>query len=152
MAQATKLLCPTFFQELSAIRDRWKGPRVQFGDFNSIRFHSERKGSGCNPSTSEGFNDLIARFQVFGIKQSQLRYAWPNYHEVPSLSKLDRRLVCLNWLDLSPLALLTRLPKTMLDHFPLRLDAMPQLSRNKPSRFEDFWCTTECFDDLIGDW
>jgi len=77
------------------------------GDFNIVRYPSERKGIGqerVNKSGMEGFNAFIDRSQLFDIPVVGMTFTWYRPNETAK-SRLDRILVSDLWLK-SSLALL----------------------------------------------
>lgn len=64
------------------------------------------------------------------------RYTWSNEREAPTLEKLDRFLVSIDWEDLFPGAFLQALSSEFSDHAPLLLSTNADFHTKKRFHFE----------------
>ncbi|KAK9273822.1 hypothetical protein L1049_018633 [Liquidambar formosana] len=75
------------------------------GDFNIVRFHSERYGGSLNFSQAIlDFHDSILQADLYDLPFIGPLYTWTNKREDSSLivRKLDRALMNDRWLDCFP--------------------------------------------------
>lgn len=91
-----------FLTELSAFCSRNKDPIIIGGDFNIIRFASERNKFTDVQRFSGLFNSLINFHELREILMTGGLYTWSNNQEIPTLEKLDRILVTKEWEDIFP--------------------------------------------------
>lgn len=109
------------WEELSTVKklhpaNTW----IFLGDFNAVRFAHERFNSVFCKVTAAYFNKFIAdeglhEFHMRGSKFTFLR------EEGHKLSKIDRFLVCSNFINLQPLTSVTALAREHSDHAPIIL-------------------------------
>jgi hypothetical protein len=140
------------WEELSLVRQRWMVPWCIVGDFNAVRFPSER--SGCtryNPGMY-AFSDWIDAHNLIDLPLVGGQYTWSNGTTPPSLSRIDRVLVSLDWEAHYPDVLLKLLPRPISDHHPL-LVAVGGMTGGKSSfKFENMWLKEAGFVDKIHCW
>lgn len=68
------------------------------------------------------------------------------------MSRLDRFLISLKWLDLYPEVCQLALLKHASNHCPILLDSKPDRWGAAPFRFELYWLENKVFVTLIKDW
>ena len=103
---------------------------------------------------------LCADISVFSIikiftclRLHQTRGCWSNERDTPTLTKIDRILVPVDW-DLGhPDKLLQALSSSVSDHAPLHLITTRSMHfcPKKRFRFELYWTKLEGFDEAIKD-
>lgn len=113
-------------EELKELKQSLNGIWVFLGDFNVVRAPCERLNSSFCQYTTNDFNRFISNtglheFNAGGRKYTFLRDVGLNF------SKLDRFLVCQNFVNVQPLTTMTILPREHSDHSPVIL---------KPSNME----------------
>ena len=80
------------WDELAGIHCWWDVPWCLGGDFNVVRFPSERvSASNFSPLMYE-FSDFIFSNGLIDIPLTGGNYTWSNNREVSSLSRIDRFL------------------------------------------------------------
>ena len=85
--------------ELDSVRGRWSAAWCLFGDFNITRYPTERLGcSSFSPSMFK-FLDFIERNLLIDIPLVGGEYTWFRDSENPSMSRIDRVLVFVDWED-----------------------------------------------------
>ena len=85
--------------ELDSVRGRWSAAWCLFGDFNITRYPPERLGcSSFSPSMFK-FLDFIERNLLIDIPLVGGEYTWFRDSENPSMSRIDRVLVFVDWED-----------------------------------------------------
>jgi hypothetical protein len=66
------------------------------------------------------------------------RYTWSNEQKIPTLARLDRVFVMVDWEELESNCSLRCLAPVVADHFPLLHDCTPQPVGRKQFQFEQF--------------
>ena len=77
------------WDELARIRSWWGVPWVVGGDFNVVRFPSERMGSVGSSPAMHDFSDFIFANGLIYIPLSGGNFTWSNNREVVSMSRID---------------------------------------------------------------
>ena len=91
------------------------------GDFNIIRYASEKnKDSGVHRHTGL-FNNIISTLDLLDIHMTGGKFTWSNNHSDPTLERLDRVLVNKDWESIFPTVFVYKLPREVSDHNPLIL-------------------------------
>ncbi|RVW72705.1 hypothetical protein CK203_056739 [Vitis vinifera] len=117
-----------FWEELGAIRGLWSDPWCIGGDFNAVKFPSERSREGRLTGSMRRFSEVIEE------------------------SRLDRFLVSEDWENHFSGAIQSSLPRPVSDHFPILLDGGGVRSGPSPFRFENMWLKEEGFKELLKGW
>ena len=140
------------WDELVGIRSWWDVPWCLGGDFNVVRFLSERTGSEAFSSPMFEFSDFIFDYGLLDIPLAGGVFTWSNNREISSMSRLDRFLFTADWnvgfVHISQ----KRLVRLSSDHFPVLLECGNIQRRSRPFRFENMWLKAEGFEDLVKDW
>jgi hypothetical protein len=99
---------------------------------------------------------MMGRFRCFlndcELKEIYLhgrRYTWSNEQEVPTLVRLDRVFVTVDWEELQSSCSLCCLATVVADHCPLILDCSPQPVGRKRFQFEQFWLKLNGFKEVV---
>ena len=129
-----------FLTELASFCSKNKDPYLVGGDFNILRFTSEKNKGGGIHRHSGVFNSIIAAQELIDIHMAGGKFTWSNNQNNPTLERLDRILISKDWEDLYPGVMLYKLPREVSDHNPLILTdgASKQLSKLS-FRFELSW-------------
>uniref|UniRef100_A0A2N9GTP0 Endonuclease/exonuclease/phosphatase domain-containing protein n=1 Tax=Fagus sylvatica TaxID=28930 RepID=A0A2N9GTP0_FAGSY len=78
-----------FWDEMSGVESWWDVPWVVGGDFNVVRYPSERLGAVNITTPMQKFMDFISSTRLMDISMAEGRYTWSNSN---SRSRLDRFL------------------------------------------------------------
>ena len=65
-----------FFSKLEAIRGLWDEPWCATGDFNMIRFPSERSRGGCLSSTMRRFPEVVEDLELRDLPLQEGLFTW----------------------------------------------------------------------------
>ncbi|XP_076938439.1 uncharacterized protein LOC143606611 [Bidens hawaiensis] len=96
---------------------------VVLGDFNAVRCHEERKNSTFDQVCAKDFNEFIDEADIKEYNMKGKKYTFmANRGDVVKLSKIDRVLVCSNFISKWPNACLRAFPRERSDHAPLLRD------------------------------
>jgi exonuclease III len=129
-----------FLVELATLCLKCKEPYIIGGDFNIIRFPSE-KNKNFHPSRfSDSFNVVI---HVNDLRELNILggiFTWSNNQSSPTLERLDRILMNRDWELLFLNVCGYKEPRELSDHNPLIVSSCLRVVGNKREfRFELFW-------------
>lgn len=83
----------SFLKELEEFYEKNKEPYIVGGDFNIMRFYSDKNKNGGLHVHSNMFNDIIHKNELIYIFMSGGGYTWSNNQKSMTLIKLDRVLM-----------------------------------------------------------
>jgi hypothetical protein len=106
------------WDEMAGLLSFWELPWVLGGDFNVIRFPSERSGGRRISSAMREFSDFIFERGLMDLPLSRGICTWSNSQ---SWSRIDRFLVSPGWEARHPGVIQKRLLCPCSDHFPIVL-------------------------------
>lgn len=78
-------------------------------------------------------------------------YTWSNMQSSPTLAKLDRFLISIDWDQQFPLSAVEAMPKLTLDHYPILLST-GSTTKCRMFRLEEVWLRNENFVKSIPGW
>ncbi|KAJ0918826.1 putative RNA-directed DNA polymerase [Helianthus annuus] len=124
--------------DLLHLKNSKQGLWIFLGDFNEVRDESERVNSEFNATNAVAFNDFIlsAALHDLPLGGAQFTYISDNGDK---LSRLDRVLVCLGFIENWPTTALTALDRYITDHRPLLMNVIPSDFGHIPFRFFNSW-------------
>jgi exonuclease III len=135
-----------FLRELSTICAKNDLPMIVGGDFNILRYSSEKNKTFYANRFSDMFNWIINSYGLREITLNGGRFTWSNNQADPTLEKLDRVLMNDKWEGAFPLTNLKKNPRLMSDHNPLVLYTDQIMNKNgKNFCFETSWIKHEDF-------
>ncbi|KAK4607051.1 hypothetical protein RGQ29_001035 [Quercus rubra] len=140
------------WEELCGLRNWWDVPWCVGGDFNVVRFPSERSGIANFSSAMLWFSDFISEQSLIDLPLVGGNFTWSNSREVVASSKLDRFLLFADWEENFPSVCQCRLPRLMSDHFRILLEGGNFHGGKKPFRFENMWLKDEGFLGRVSSW
>ena len=119
------------------------------GDFNIIRFPSERLGAGRFTRCMYDFSNFISHHGLMDIPLEGGLFSWSNSS---SASRIDRFLFSPFLADYFTLFSQKRLPRVLSDHFPILLENGSHRRGRIPFRFENMWLKAEGILDKVKSW
>lgn len=121
---------------------------VVFGDFNDVRRPEERLNSTFCPRNATRFNNFIqmAGLQDFNMGGCRFTYFC---HDGAKLSKLDRFLVCSNFLARFQDAKVTAHSRELSDHCPVTLTTRTADFGPLPFKFFNSWVQKDGLAELV---
>ena len=137
------------WDEMSGVVSWWDVPWIVGGDFNIVRYPSERVGAEHITNPMQDFTDFIFSNGLMDIPMVGGQYTWSNNN---SRSRLDRFLFSPNIEEHFTMVSQRRLPRLCSDHFPILLECGPTLYGRSPFRFENMWLKSECFHEKVQRW
>jgi hypothetical protein len=63
-----------FIDELHSIMEKWQGPTLIGGDFNLVRFVSDKSNGVINHRWADSFNDWISRWRLVELDFNNKAY------------------------------------------------------------------------------
>ena len=87
------------WDELIGIQQYWDVPWCYIGDFNIVRFPSERLGGSRLTLAMENFFEFIEELNLIDLPLEGGSYTWYSGSNQPSMSRMDRALVSHDWED-----------------------------------------------------
>lgn len=115
------------------------------GDFNVVRRPEERFNSSFCRRTSRDFNEFIREVGLIDPKMGGFQFTCYREEDL-KLSKLDRFLYCLDFLDISPTATVIALPRELSDHCPILLSSSIPDFGPPPFRLFNSWLLRDGFE------
>ncbi|XP_077232609.1 uncharacterized protein LOC143869954 [Tasmannia lanceolata] len=118
-------------------------PWIALGDFNIIRFLSEKFGGSepCRENIEE-FNNCIMECSLSDLKSLGQTLSWSNSTRVGNykLRRLDRAIVNDDWLSSFPSSFADYTSPILPDHSPIVIHLQDRTNRSpKPCRFYSMW-------------
>ena len=93
------------------------------GDFNIIKYPSERFGYESFSLAMFAFSDFIENNSLVDLHLDGVFFTWFRDSGLPSMSRIDRVLVSLDWKEHFENVSQRVLPRVLSDHCPLLLEA-----------------------------
>ena len=87
------------WEELLGLLSWWDAFCCIGGDFNVVRFPSEKSGMASFNSAMHEFNDFISECGLMDIPLEGGLFTWSNNRDVPATSRIDRFLFSPAWAD-----------------------------------------------------
>ncbi len=141
-----------FWVELDTIRQKWTVPWCIMGDFNVVRFPSERLGCNSFSLSMLAFPDFIESSYLVDLPLEGGSYTWSIGSDPPSMSHIDRVLVSPDWEEQFPNVLQKLLPHPISDHHPILVEAGGMVRGKSSFIFENMWLNHEGFVDQAQEW
>jgi hypothetical protein len=91
------------------------------GDFNLILDAADKNNNNINRRNMARFRQAVADLELLDIHLHGRRYTWRNERRSPTLVRLDRTLVSMDWEGLFPNCHLQALSSDASDRCPLLL-------------------------------
>ncbi|GJT90562.1 RNA-directed DNA polymerase, eukaryota [Tanacetum coccineum] len=135
---------------LAHVSNQWVGKLVMMGDFNEVRYKSDRYGSNFNAHDAEIFNSFIYNAGLDEVPLGGSAYTWC-LKSASKMSKLDRFFVFENLLSMCPNITAITLERFISDHRPILLREVRYDYGPIPFRFYRYWLEVDGFDKLVRD-
>lgn len=136
------------WDKLLQIKNEKPSTWVMFGDFNTVRRREERIKSQFCPSSAFHFNCFISEAGLHDIRMGGNRFTYlcqTNF----KLSKLDRFLVCNNFIAAYPSPSVTAHPRELSDDCPIVLQTTLLDFGKPPFRFFNSWLNRDGLDIIV---
>ena len=134
------------------MRARWPMAWCVVGDFNIIRYPSERLGCESFSLAMFAFSDFIESNSLVDLPLEGASFTWFRDSGLPSMSRIDRALVSLDWEEHFENGSQKVLPRVISDHCPLLLEAGAVQRGRSAFKFENMRLKVEGFVDRVQQW
>ena len=135
------------------MRAKWPMAWCLVGDFNIIRYPSERLGCESFSLAMFAFSDFIENNSLVDLPLGGGgSFTWFRDSGLPSMSRIDRALVSLDWEEHFENVSQRVLPRVLSNHCPLLLEAGVVQRGRSAFKFENMWLKAEVFVDRVKQW
>jgi hypothetical protein len=100
-------------------------------------------------SFSVSFNDCIQDLYLIELPLLDRRFTWTNKRDDPTLERLDRAFINLDWDRVLPSTLLSSMTRRTSDHVPLKIDIATTIPRSNLFWFDNYWVNEPGFVSMI---
>ncbi|GJV63224.1 RNA-directed DNA polymerase, eukaryota [Tanacetum coccineum] len=141
----------SLWEYLQQVISKWKGEVIVMGDFNEIRFKSDRFGCNFNPLDAQRFNAFISGSGLVEIALGGSHFTWC-HKSATKMSKLDRFFGPVGkCLSAFPNINAITLERFLSDHRPILLRENHYDYGPTPFRFYHHWLEIDGFSKLVED-
>jgi hypothetical protein len=112
---------------------------------------SEKNNDRLDRNTMARFREFVSSHELKEVYMHGGLFTWSNERERPTLTRIDRALVSIDWELLFQDSLLQALSSAVSDHTPLHLSMNASHRPKKRFRFETFWLNLEGFDEAVAE-
>ena len=117
------------------------------GDFNVVRFPSEKLGAGRHMREIQNFSEFIFELGLVDLPLLEGQFTWSNNQDPPAKSCIDCFLVSIDWEDQFSKLTQKALLRFVSDHCPIMLECR-SFNRDKSYfKFENMWLHHQ---DFVG--
>ncbi|GJY25245.1 RNA-directed DNA polymerase, eukaryota [Tanacetum coccineum] len=138
----------TLWDYLAHTINRWKGEVVMMGDFNEVRYKSDRFGSVFNAQGADEFNSFIVTAGLVEVQLGGSSFTWC-HKSASKMSKLDRFFISENLLIKCPQISAITLDRYLSDHRPILLREVSYDYGPIPFRFFHHWLELDGFTTFV---
>jgi hypothetical protein len=138
-----------FMRELAERRSLCPGPWMILGDFNMILHAEDKNNDRLDRNMMARFRHFVHEHEMRDLYLHGRLYTWSNERESPTLTRIDRALVSVDWDLLHPDAFFQALSSSVSDHAPIHLGLSAAFRPKRRFKFEVFWLKLEGFDEAL---
>uniref|UniRef100_M1BT70 Endonuclease/exonuclease/phosphatase domain-containing protein n=1 Tax=Solanum tuberosum TaxID=4113 RepID=M1BT70_SOLTU len=138
--------------ELASVRGLFSGPSVVGGDFNIVRFPSEKRNCTRFNKAMLDFSDFIEDMELADPQLVGDNFTWKRGERHDSAARLDRFLISEEWETSFRNIKQSTMHRVISDHCPLILECGNWEKSNSYFKFENWWLQTENFKEMVKNW
>nr|GEY01378.1 RNA-directed DNA polymerase, eukaryota [Tanacetum cinerariifolium] len=135
---------------LTHVSNHWDEEVMMMGDFNEVRFKSDRFGSFFNERGADMFNSFISNASLEEVPLGGCAYTWC-HKSASKMSKLDRFLISENLMHKCPNICAITLDRFISDHRPILLRESSFDYGPTPFPFYHYWMEMDGFNEFVID-
>lgn len=132
-------LKPSFLADLSASAPPPNLPWMICGDFNLMRYASDKNNDSFRQPEANLFNQWINNSALIELPLLDRKFTWSNKRDRPTLELLDRVFVNDSWDQIFPDSSVSSLTRFVSDHVPLVISVCSSFPPPALFRFELGW-------------
>ena len=140
------------WEELSRMHSRWNTAWCVFGDFNTIRYPSERFGCKAFSLAMFAFSDFIEANYLVDLPFEGALFTWFRDSGLDCMPRIDRTLASVDWVDHFGTVSQRVLPCVVSDHCPLLVVARSVNKGQSAFKYENMWLKEEGFVERVRQW
>ena len=140
------------WEELSRMHSRWNTTWCVFGDFNTIRYLSKRFGCEAFSLAMFAFSDFIEANYLVDLPLQGTSFTWFRDSGSVCMSRIDRTLASVDWVDRFGNVSQRVLPRVVSDHCPLLVVAGSVNKGRSAVKFESMWLKEKGFVERVRQW
>lgn len=122
------------------------------GDFNVVRFVSEKSNGGRGTRSMSVFNDFISEANLCDPPLLNAKFTWSNMRDAAVWRRLDRFLFSADWEECFPNVRQCALTRVTSDHCPIELNTNSLKWGPGPFRVENMWLKHPSFKENFTGW
>ncbi|WMV15422.1 hypothetical protein MTR67_008807 [Solanum verrucosum] len=138
--------------EVGSARGLFNGSWAVCGDFNTVRFPSEKKNCSRITKSMTDLSDFIEAMSLLDLQLAGGRYTWRKGDKHDIAARLDRFLVSDEWNGGFKNIKQSILQKVTSDHSPILLQCGNWEPVRSYFKFESWWLLSEGFLDRVKEW
>lgn len=128
-----------FLHKLNLLTEMVNYPWIIAGDFNLLRWITERSTGATCFDLMDLFNQFIRVASLVDVPLKNRAYTWSSKRPRPTFSKLDRVLTPAEWPLQYPIMDLEAMEMIVSDHVPLLMSCRNQATVPRSQKLETFW-------------
>ena len=141
------------WEELSRMHSRWNMAWCVFGDFNTIWYPSERFGCEAFSPAMFACSNFIEANYLVDLPLEGASFTWFRDSGTNCMSRIDRTLVSVDWVDHFGNVSQRVLPCVVSDHCPLLVVVVGSVNKGRSAfKFENMWLKEEGFVERVRQW
>ncbi|XP_022019266.1 uncharacterized protein LOC110919302 [Helianthus annuus] len=136
------------WEELKSIKEQKEGLWIMMGDFNEVREEGDRMISRFDNHNAMIFNTFIAESGLLEYQMGGYKFTYMP-EDGSSPSKIDRVLVCNEFMNIWPMAKFEALARNLSDHSPISLVCSSPDFGPIPFRFYNSWLELNGIEEVV---
>ena len=134
------------------MHSRWDTTWCVFGDFNTIRYPSERLGCEAFSLTMFAFSNFIEANYLVDLPLKGASFTWFRDSGTNCMSRIDKILALVDWVDHFRNVSQRVLTRVVSDHCPLLVVAGSVNEGRSAFKFENIQLKEEGFVERVVEW
>lgn len=103
-----------------------------------IRYAHEKNNPNFHHTEAGAFNDCINDLNLIELPLLDRLFTWSNKRFDPTLERLDRAFINLEWDSVLPSTLLSSMTRCTSDHVPLKIEISTNIPMSQIFHFENY--------------